>query len=81
MLRGDPSVGQIPKDFDLTETAVRDWVKQAEVDAGERDGIAPPLPFADARSLPQHEATAGHDSRARGPTTRPMTRHRRPSDT
>jgi transposase len=37
--RGDRSVGQIAKDFDLTETAVRDWVKQAEVDAGERDGL------------------------------------------
>ncbi|WP_167368147.1 transposase [Streptomyces agglomeratus] len=37
--RGDRSVGQIAKDFDLTETAVRDWVKQADVDAGERDGL------------------------------------------
>ncbi len=27
------------RDFDLTETAVREWVKQAEVDAGERDGM------------------------------------------
>ncbi|MEW1569291.1 transposase [Streptomyces sp. NPDC093509] len=38
--RGDRSVGQIAKDFDLTETAVRLWVSQAEVDAGERDGLA-----------------------------------------
>jgi transposase len=37
--RGDRSMGQVAKDFDLTETAVRDWVKQAEVDAGERDGL------------------------------------------
>jgi transposase len=37
--RGDRSVGQVAKDFDLTETAVRDWVKQAEVDAGERPGL------------------------------------------
>ncbi|WP_445529470.1 transposase [Streptomyces cyslabdanicus] len=37
--RGDRSVGQVAKDFDLTETAVRDWVKQAEVDAGKRDGL------------------------------------------
>ena len=28
--RGDRSVGQVAKDFDLTETAVREWVKQAE---------------------------------------------------
>ncbi|MFD4612833.1 transposase [Streptomyces sp. NPDC058440] len=37
--RGDRSVGQVAKDFDLTETAVRDWVKQAEVDAGELAGL------------------------------------------
>ena len=37
--RGDRSVGQVAKDFDLTETAVREWVKQAEVDAGERPGL------------------------------------------
>ncbi|MFF7987779.1 transposase [Streptomyces sp. NPDC007901] len=37
--RGDRSVGQIAKDFDLTETAVRLWVSRAEVDAGERDGL------------------------------------------
>ncbi|MFD7734738.1 transposase [Kitasatospora phosalacinea] len=36
--RGDRSVGQVAKDFDLTETAVRDWIRQAEVDTGERDG-------------------------------------------
>ncbi|WP_432947652.1 hypothetical protein ACQPXM_11510 [Kribbella sp. CA-253562] len=24
--RGDRSVGQFPKDFDLTETAVREWL-------------------------------------------------------
>ena len=28
------SVGQIAKDFDLTETAVREWVRQAGRDAG-----------------------------------------------
>ncbi|MDX3695984.1 transposase [Streptomyces europaeiscabiei] len=33
--RDDRSVGQIAKDFDLTETAVRDWVKQAELDAAQ----------------------------------------------
>jgi len=38
--RGDRSVGQVSKDFDLTETAVREWVKQAERDAGTRgDGL------------------------------------------
>ncbi len=38
--RGDRSAGQVAKDFDLTETAVREWVRQAERDAGARsDGL------------------------------------------
>lgn len=38
--RGDRSVGQVAKDFDLTETAVRAWVKQADLDTGRRsDGL------------------------------------------
>ena len=32
--RGDRGLGQIAKDFDLTETAARDWLKQAEIDPG-----------------------------------------------
>jgi transposase len=35
--RGDRSAGQVARDFDLTETAVREWVKQAERDAGTRN--------------------------------------------
>ena len=34
--RGDRSTGQVARDFDLTETAVREWVKQAERDTGTR---------------------------------------------
>ena len=37
--RGDRSVGQVARDFDLTETAVRAWFRQAEIDAGEQDGL------------------------------------------
>jgi transposase len=37
--RGDRSIGQVAHDFDLTETAVRAWVHQADVDAGQRDGL------------------------------------------
>ena len=37
--RGDRSIGQVARDFDLTETAVREWVKQADVDAGRKDGL------------------------------------------
>ena len=39
--RGDRSVGQVARDFDLTKTAVREWVRQAERDAGTRhDGLS-----------------------------------------
>ncbi len=37
--RGDGSIGQVAKDFDLTETNVHTWVKQAEIDQGERPGL------------------------------------------
>jgi transposase len=34
------AVGQVAKELDLTETAVRQWVKQADPDAGRRtDGL------------------------------------------
>ena len=34
------SVGQVSKDLDLTETAVRQWVRQADLDTGRRsDGL------------------------------------------
>ncbi len=32
--QGDRSIGQVARDLDLTETAVREWVRQAERDAG-----------------------------------------------
>ena len=34
--RGDRSLPQVCKDFDLVESAVRGWVQQAERDAGVR---------------------------------------------
>jgi transposase len=37
--RGDRNVSQVARDFDLTETAVRAWVNQAETDAGEHPGL------------------------------------------
>jgi transposase len=33
------SVGSVARDLDLTETAVRAWVKQADVDHGRREGL------------------------------------------
>ncbi len=36
---GDRTIGQVARDFDLTETAVRAWVHQAQIDTGQRDGL------------------------------------------
>ncbi len=36
---GDRTIGQVARDFDLTESAVRKWVEQAEVDDGLRAGM------------------------------------------
>ena len=33
------TVGRVARDLDLTETAVREWVKQADIDEGRRDGL------------------------------------------
>ena len=33
------SVVEICRDLDLTESAVRRWVEQADIDAGRRDGL------------------------------------------
>ena len=33
------SVGGVARDLELTESAVRAWVRQAEIDGGERDGL------------------------------------------
>jgi transposase-like protein len=47
--RGDRSVGQVVNGFELTETAVRDWGKQAEVDAANATG----WPAVSARNSPR----------------------------
>jgi transposase len=33
------SAASVARDFDLSETAVRAWVKQADIDDGHRDGM------------------------------------------
>lgn len=33
------SVHSVARDLDLTETAVRDWVRQADIDGGRREGL------------------------------------------
>jgi transposase len=37
--RGDRSIPEVARDLDLTETAVRRWVHQAEIDSGQRPGL------------------------------------------
>ena len=37
--KGDRSVAEVARELDLTETAVRRWVHQAEIDAGQRPGL------------------------------------------
>jgi transposase len=36
---GGKSVGEVCRDLDLTETAVRRWLAQADIDGGRRDGL------------------------------------------
>ena len=33
------SIGEISRDLDLTETAVREWVQRADVDGDKRNGL------------------------------------------
>ena len=37
--RGERSLAAVARDLDLSETAVRRWVAQAQIDAGEREGL------------------------------------------
>jgi transposase len=46
---GDRGVGQVARDLDLTETALRDWVKRDLVDAGK--GPADALTTAEREEL------------------------------
>jgi transposase len=48
--RGDCSIGHVARDFDLTETAIRQWVRQAQRDAGTRSDGG--LTSAERQELP-----------------------------
>ena len=37
--KGDRSIAEVTRDLDLTETSVRRWVAQAEIDAGHKPGL------------------------------------------
>lgn len=39
ILSSGKSIGEVCRELDLTETAVRRWVKQARVDAGQAPGL------------------------------------------
>lgn len=46
---GDRTIGQVADDLDLTETALRAWVKQADIDAG--NGSAEAVTTAEREEL------------------------------
>jgi transposase len=39
LVKGGKTVGQVARDLDLTETALREWVRRAEADAGQRQDV------------------------------------------
>jgi|SRR5688572_20952882 len=48
---GDRSIEQIATDLDLTESSLRNWVRQAGVDAGEAPNVADALTSAEKSEL------------------------------
>ncbi|MEZ0491502.1 transposase [Kineococcus sp. TBRC 1896] len=48
---GDRSIGQVARDVDLTETAVREWVRQAERDERDDGGAGGGLSFDERQEL------------------------------
>jgi len=66
---GDRSIAQVASDLDLTETALREWVKRAAVDAGKGPPgppLAPPRPSFRAEHV--HAAQATRASARRYPS-------------
>ena len=78
--RGDRSVGQVAKDFDLTETAVREWVKQAERDAGTRQRRRPDQRGAAGAGASCGGRTAGCARTWRSSSGRRLSSRRRPGE-
>lgn len=56
---GDRSVPEAARDFDLTESAVRRWVAQAVIDAGERQGLTTEEREKLRRSSQHHPSAGG----------------------
>ena len=38
-VKGGKTVGQVARELELTETALREWVRRAEADAGQRQDV------------------------------------------
>jgi transposase len=53
--RGSRSIGQVALDLDLTESALRRWVEQVEVDAGRRGAGALTSAEREALTQPRRE--------------------------
>ena len=72
------SVGEVCRDLDLTETAVRRWVQQAEIDAGKRPGLA----TAEREELARlrREVLVLREEREILKKRRPLSRRRRPGE-
>ena len=39
LVKGGKTVGQVARELELTETALREWVRRAEADAGQRQDV------------------------------------------
>ncbi len=39
LVKSGKTVGQVARELDLTETALREWVRRADADAGERQDV------------------------------------------
>ena len=37
---GPRSIGEVARDLDLTESALRNWVRQFDIDTGAREGVS-----------------------------------------
>jgi transposase len=57
-LKSDKSIGAICREMDLTETAVRRWVRQAEIDGG--GGGTGPLTTEERQELAQLRRENSH---------------------
>lgn len=68
--RGDHTIGQVARGFGPTESTVRLWVNQAQVDVGDKDGLtsaerdAPHVPVIRSRQHSARQQAASSSPRA-----------------